>query len=38
MTYDMKVDTIIVTIYSETKQTAWLTRTSKNAYAFYTSE
>lgn len=25
----MKVDTIIITIYSETKQTVWFTRTSK---------
>lgn len=29
MAYGMKVDTIIITIYSETKQTVWFTRTSK---------
>lgn len=29
MAYGMKVDTIIITIYSETKQTVWLTSTSK---------
>lgn len=29
MAYGMKIDTIIITIYSETKQTVWFTRTSK---------
>jgi len=29
MACDMNIDTIIITIYSETKQTVWLTRTSK---------
>lgn len=29
MAYGMRIDTIIITIYSETKQTIRLTRTSK---------